>query len=805
MSRKKQILFILFALLAPIISFSQNFYKLCGKVGCDDGDAKNIEIYLDQTDYRTIADSNGKYCIYNIHKGTYKLVTYAEMHQISVKDIAINNDTIINIGLKSENYTELDKVTITQRRNNFFGISKLDSYQGTAIYEGKKTEVIHLDNISANTATNNARQVFSKITGLNIWESDAAGLQLGIGARGLSPNRTANFNVRQNGYDISADALGYPESYYTPPLDAIEKVEFVRGAASLQYGTQLGGMINFVFKEGPKDKKIQYEGKLSAGSYGFRSTYNALSGTVGKTNYYAAYQYKQGNSFRKNSEYYAHVAYLSLSHQLTTKIKATFNFTHENYLAHQPGGLTDAEFKKDYTLSKRTRNWFAVNWNLPALNIDYNLNKNTVINWRFFALIASRKSVGFLNNITQTDIGDDRTLISDNFYNAGSELRLLKHYKFLKGKSTFVLGGRAYKGMDIRKQGNGSNGTDANFVFNNPNNLEKFDYVLPSRNYSVFLENIFKFSPRFSVTPGVRYEYINTQVQGYLRNILKVNDVVISDNKVYSNKSNTRNVFLYGVGMAYQISSDIETYINYTKNFRAATFSDILVSNPSIVVDPNLQNEKGFNADWGIRGFVKEFLHFDASIYYLYYNNRMGETFNTQGQRYRTNIGSSGTEGLEVMAELDMLRLFKKTSKASVSYFVNTSFNNARYLKGTTQEFNIKYKNKKVELVPNITLRTGLTYKLSKFTSTLQYSYISSQFSDALNTPFSAYAIVGEIPAYYVMDFSVKYQIKKYSIGLNVNNLTNNKYFTRRAESYPGPGILPSDPLQVFINLGIKL
>lgn len=74
-------------------------------------------------------------------------------------------------------------------------------------------------------ATNNAREIFATVPGLNIWESDGGGLQIGIGARGLSPNRTEHFNTRQNGYDMSADALGYPETYYTPPADAIKYVK----------------------------------------------------------------------------------------------------------------------------------------------------------------------------------------------------------------------------------------------------------------------------------------------------------------------------------------------------------------------------------------------------------------------------------------------------------------------------------------------------------------------------------------------------------------------------------------------------
>src|ERR1700709_2461893 len=98
-----------------------------------------------------------------------------------------------------------------------FGVTRLKDVDGAGIYAGKKSEVIVLKDITANTATNNSRQIYSKVARLNISENDGgAGIQLAIGGRGLDPNRTSNFNTRQNGDDISADALGYPQSYHTP-------------------------------------------------------------------------------------------------------------------------------------------------------------------------------------------------------------------------------------------------------------------------------------------------------------------------------------------------------------------------------------------------------------------------------------------------------------------------------------------------------------------------------------------------------------------------------------------------------------
>lgn len=81
------------------------------------------------------------------------------------------------------------------------------------IFAGKKSNVTLTENMLFNKAANNTRQLFRNVPGITIQEGSEGGLQLNIGTRGLNPNRSSNFNMRQNGYDISADPLGYPESY----------------------------------------------------------------------------------------------------------------------------------------------------------------------------------------------------------------------------------------------------------------------------------------------------------------------------------------------------------------------------------------------------------------------------------------------------------------------------------------------------------------------------------------------------------------------------------------------------------------
>jgi Fe(3+) dicitrate transport protein len=84
---------------------------------------------------------------------------------------------------------------------------------------------------------------------------------------------------------------------------------------------------------------------------------------------------------------------------------------------------------------------------------------------------------------------------------------------------------------------------------------------------------------------------------------------------------------------------------------------------------------------------------------------------------------------------------------------------------------------------------------------------VGSAYSDANNTETpSANGQNGLIPAYRVFDLSASLNLKKrYLVRAGVNNLTDERYFTRRAGGYPGPGILPADGRTAYLSVGLKL
>ena len=711
--------------------------------------------------------------------------------------------------------TVLDSVSVHTSITSF-GITRLKDVDGAGIYAGKKSEVIILKDLTANTATNNSRQLYSKVAGLNIYENDGgAGIQLAIGGRGLDPNRVSNFNTRQNGYDISADALGYPESYYTPPAEALERIEIVRGASSLQYGTQFGGILNFKLNSGVDSAKMQVIQRLSMGSWGFFNTSTSIGGTNGKWKYYAFYQHKSGNGWRPNSGFNVNTGYVSTTWKPTSRLSITAQYTHMDYLEQQPGGLTDDMFAKDPRQVTKNRNWFKVNWNLGAILLDYDISTHLLFNSRFFGLLADRSALGIINTVI--DPGGPRQYRTDSYTNWGNESRLVYTWNTHNAHPYVLLGGiRYYHGYTDRKIGNGndgSGGAKSDFAFSDATIIDSLSYSrykFPNHNTALFMENIFRLTDRLSLIPGIRYENIITKSDGFYNAFVQdYAGNLIYNQLVAENRTSRRSFVIGGLGLSYNAAGDVQWYANISQNYRAINFNDMSIVNPNYRVDPNLKDEKGYSADIGVRGRHGDILNYDISVFTINYANRIGtilqkDTTSPNTYQYTTNISKSRNWGLESFVEVDIWKLIEGGgSKMKLSVFSNFSWIDARYV-GSKEP---AYQNKKVEFVPDIIFRTGINFHKGRWGATAQYAYTGRQFSDATNsTTPSNNGINGMLPSYYVMDFSADYRISRiFSLSASVNNLSNHIYYTRRADSYPGPGIVPADARSFYGTLQVKL
>lgn len=671
------------------------------------------------------------------------------------------------------------------------------------IFAGRKTEIIHVAALPIDFTSNNARQLFGKIPGTSIWDNDGSGLQIGIATRGLSPNRSWEFNVRQNGYDISAEVFGYPEAYYSPPMEAVDRIELVRGAASLQYGPQFGGLLNYQLKKGRPDKTIAFETQQTIASYNMTSGYYAAGGTVKKLSYYGFIHYRSADGWRQNSSYKSVTSYLSLTYKFNSRLSLDAAFTRMNYRSQQPGGLTDGDFENNARQSFRARNWLGAKWNVASVTLNYQQNSAFGFSIKSFLTSAQRNSVGYtkgiqipdsLNPLTSTY--PERQVDRDAYLNYGLEWRASYQYRWFKKMHLLAGGIRVYKGNTDRNQlGVGTSGNDFDFTLTQPKYGRSLQFA--TTNYSAFVEHLFRIGKRIKLTPGLRYEWLQNTATGYINS---------SGSGNLTPQNRYRQFFLYGIGGEYLVSQHTALYGNYALCYRPITFSELTPSATTEIIDPNLKDARGYQWNIGYRGIFRQWLTFDVAVFYLHYANRIG-ALPQNGQLFRTNIGTSVSKGIESYVELACFQaLGLSKSLGTFNVFASNAWIDARYTKWNNPAIeNDPVKsiaNKRVENAPRFIHRFGATYERNGFTASLQYNLVSEVFTDAINTEFpNASATIGKIKGYQLIDAQLAYRFKNnYSFKGGVNNLSNAVYATRRATGYPGPGLLPGNPRTFYLT-----
>jgi Fe(3+) dicitrate transport protein len=466
--------------------------------------------------------------------------------------------------------------------------------------------------------------------------------------------------------------------------------------------------------------------------------------------YYNFLQYKRSQGWRPNEQLESLAGFNAVDWRPSERWYVALEFSHLHYLAQQPGGLTDAQFARDPSVSLRARNWFRVSWLLPALRVEYRPDDRQQWELRTFGLVASREALGNLERIHVMDLPGNRHLIADQYRNLGAELRYLNRFDLVQRyPAAFLAGLRAYRGRTHQQQGEADAGSGPTFRFIEGNRPNLADYRNPGDNVSLFAETVIHLSERWKLAPGVRYEGIRTRSDGFYQFTLRdLAGQVVAVDRTTEAHDRFRSIGLAGLGVAHRARRGPEVFANFTLNYRPITFSDLRIQNPNFVIDPNLQDERGWNADLGTRGAVGRWLRYDASVFLLAYANRIGEVLRADQAplflpyRYRTNIGRSLAQGLESYVEIEPTAWGRPRTWRLLA-FANAGWTHARYV----QSDQPGVEGKQVEYAPDWVVRSGLTLHWRGLRVGVQHHYTSEQFADATNAPFSSNASIGRVPA----------------------------------------------------------
>tara|TARA_R110001592_G_scaffold58860_1_gene178622 strand:- start:64456 stop:66630 length:2175 start_codon:yes stop_codon:yes gene_type:complete len=677
------------------------------------------------------------------------------------------------------------------------GVGHLPETKGGIIYAGKKNEVILVDSLDANKAINNTRQILGRVPGLNIVETETGGFTAnGIATRGLNPVQSIEMNTRQNGYNISADVYGYNEAYYLPPMEAVKRIELVRGAASLQFGSQFGGLVNYVIEDAPKNKPFEFVTSQTLGSFGLYNSFNSVGGNYKKISYYGFLQYRYMDGYRSNSQQTQLSGYGKVQYNHSDKLNFGVEYSLLRNKIKMPGGLTDEQFNENPEQSTRARNWLKTPWNIITAYANYTPTEKTTISLKSTYLFGNR-SIVWRNEDGGAAAVDDidpttnqyvpREVGKQDFNNSTTELRLSRQYNLGNNTSTIAGGARFSYGW-FKRLGGGEGTTGSDFDLSITGDWG-YDLDFTTTNVAPFVENIFRFGDKLSVTPGFRFEYLNSTAKGY-----KTED----DVRIASNESRKRYIPLAGVGLEYKTSRNTNIYGNISQAYRPIDYGELEPFGTTSRIDPNLKDASGYNTDLGYRGTIKNYLNFDIGAFYLAYNDRIGtvlknDPVTNEAYTLRTNVANSAHKGIESYVEFNILKFINQGSKFGLSIFNSFAYIDAKYTSG-------EFKGNRVEAAAEIINRVGLIFNNERFSITFQVNSVGDAFGDATNTRQSDGAVAGYIPAYTVLDLSASYRIGNFVLKGGANNLTDKQYFTRRADEYPGPGIIPSVDRSLYIG-----
>ncbi|MCP9757318.1 TonB-dependent receptor [Lacihabitans sp. CCS-44] len=704
--------------------------------------------------------------------------------------------------LDSTKIFDLKALDVSEQKNKFNALS-LPQTKGTYLYSGKKTEVINVLGLDANIAEKTPRQIFAKVPGVFVYDMDGTGNQVNISTRGLDPHRGWEFNVRKDGVVTNTDIYGYPASHYSMPMEAVQNIEILRGTGSLQYGSQFGGMLNYISKTGDSTRKFSLESINSMGSFGLLSTYNAVGGQIGKINYYAYYSKRGSDGFRDNSRTDYEAFSVVVNYQMTDKLSAKFDFSKSKYVIQLAGQVNDSMFYANPRMATRSRNFYSPDIYVPSISLNYQFSGRTKFSFVSSAVLGSRNSVMFDKTADIVDKINSQTLQYanrqvdiDNYHSYTNELRMLHFYNIGSVKSILV-GGVQYMNNDLHRRQQGKGTTGSNYDLSIIGNWGR-DLHFKTQNLAIFFENHLAIGKRLTLNPGFRLESGESQMSG---------TISYYDSSKFPDEIHHK-FPLFGLSGEYKLSQNQKFYSGLSQAFRPVIFKDIIPGSVFEKSDDNLKDAFGYNLEAGYRGdFDKWKVEF--TYFQLLYKNRLGTLAQTDEngnfQILRTNIGTSFTKGLESFVEY----YGKITNKLNFSVFSSTSIMDARYQKATVRagEKNMDIEGNFVESTPRLISRNRLTLRYKKASLTTLYSYTAKSYSDALNTEKpSANGSVGLVPSYGVLDLNASYRLSNMVlIKANLNNTLNKMYFTKRPQFYPGPGIWSSDGRGFSLSVSTKL
>ena len=651
-------------------------------------------------------------------------------------------------------YGESESDAITQ--NSF-----PQAVEGTKVFAGKRATVIDLDALPKVQA-NNYRQALASTPGL-LFSEETTPL-VSIGYRGIGePHRFQFMQVLKDGVPIHADQFGYPEAYYTPPLDVVDRMEFIRGGGSLMYGPQPGGAFNYVTYMPRRDRAFGFRSQNIFGTDNLFSSYTAVDGTYGDWGYYGYFNHRSADGFRAwNSDYHLDGGNVKLVHTISDDTRVIFGVDMYEEEHGEPGGLTTANFATNPSMTTRMTDRFRLRRYIGTAELQHSFQEGTELSVKawggYYQRWSKRQGGGGFGTLPAGAAAATNTIENQQFYTFGIEPRFRHDWEAWGNKHTLTTGMQYYYCYSPRedKRGLSPDAEDGNIFL---------DSRRETLYGSIFAENKFTFG-KFSITPGFRLEMVKQDVQ--TRNFAAATGAFASELR----KSQTDVQPLFGLGLSYDVGNESSLYANVSQGYRTTIFQESIVAQPGVVATdatPGLS----WSYELGARGKPAKWVTFDTSLFLIDLDNRFG-TVTTGGVTRLTSVGRSINYGWDGALDIDLIGLADRIAGRAVersntlNFYTNVSILEAELHGGPNDGGAPQY-------APDYMIRTGLIYKHGDrvkvgFLGTLVADHNAQDNSNP----------VFDVPSYMTWDLTAEYKVNEhFTVMAGINNLLDESYYAR--------------------------
>lgn len=518
---------------------------------------------------------------------------------------------------------------------------------------------------------NNVTELLQQVAGIDIRRRGVSGMQADLYIRGGGFDQTL---LLIDGIKVEDAQTGHHTMNMALPIEVIERIEIIKGAASRVYGQNaFTGAINIITSKAVENVVSL---NIESGSYEQKNASVTISRKYDDQSILLHYSNNSSDGHKYNTDYKNENYFLKNSFQIKgLPVEMISSFNERKFGAN--GFYASPEATDQYEETQAS-----------LLGFTTKIIKNS--------LIIKPKLYWKRNQDMYVYLRDNPSVYRNLHITNKIGAELNGSYESNSGITGFGIGVSSVK-----------------LSSNNLGNRKR-------TMVNLFLEHQMKFAEnKIDLTPGVAFSYFSD----------------VSTNKNYQNNF-FRNFFMYpGVDIGYVVTDNIKLYSNVGYTYRVPTYTDLYYSSPTTLGNENLNPEKAFTQEIGFR-YNKDNFNFTLTLYNRDASDVIDYVKNVEASPWEAfNIREINTKGYELGLTYNFYLVAFLNHSIKIGYsnieddLKQTDFNFSRYsLNSLKNHITTSYS---FEIKKN--LESSIVYKYAERNSGEDYSVMDFKISYTLN------------------------------------------------------------------------